>query len=401
MALRILHVHTEHRGGGGTEIYIDHWADIFAPYGLVSGRFSRKSQELPAGIAGQIQAGLNVIHSPDSYRDFVRRVEEFQPDIVHVYDLFPLISPWILKYCHERGIPVVVYLIHYRLTCPVATHWRHGAVCDKCAGGREYWAIRHNCRGNLAESAAVALYNQFESRLGLFSRYVTQFIAPCEFVRQWLLDRSSIPPERILTVEHPVPIPEDLADPAAGGYVSFSGRFAPEKGLETYLQAARLCPEIPFRLTRNIKYSPKQEIPGHVEVVVTANRAELDRFYRGARVGVMPSTWFETFGITGAEMMALGLPVVVSRLGALTNLVDDGVDGLYAEPGNAEDLAAKIRLLWSDPERCREMGLAGNRKAKARWTWQRHVEGTLEAYDRALAAVGKPTSGLPRTPAGS
>jgi hypothetical protein len=65
--------------------------------------------------------------------------------------------------------------------------------------------------------------------------------------------------------------------------------------------------------------------------------------------------------------MSHGIPVVVSRIGALECLVEDTVDGLYFEPGNARDLAEKINRLWTDPQVCRRLGMAARKKAAHLW----------------------------------
>jgi len=85
--------------------------------------------------------------------------------------------------------------------------------------------------------------------------------------------------------------------------------------------------------------------------------------------------------------MSHGKPVVASRVGGLPSIVDDGVTGMLAEPGNASELAEKIRALWEQPELCRTMGEAGRAKALREYSPERYYERLMAAYDRASALL--------------
>jgi glycosyltransferase involved in cell wall biosynthesis len=132
------------------------------------------------------------------------------------------------------------------------------------------------------------------------------------------------------------------------------------------------------------------DVPADADIVLTGSPEDLDAFYRGCRVFVFPSIWFETFGLVGAEAMARGIPVVASRIGALGSLIEDGVTGLHFEPGNVADLADKVMRLWRDPALCRRLGEAGRRKAQERWTERGHFDRTTALYEQILAGRRSP-----------
>lgn len=379
--IRVLLVHTHHRGGGGTEDQIRALANLSPENGLEVEVFARKSSELPANLIGRIEAGISSVYSPSSVRDFRKALYSFRPHVVHIYDLFPLISPLILPLCSERGIPVVMSCVHFRLSCPIATHFRNGAVCTECLGGHELRALWKNCRHNFPESVAVALHSKISAKLDLYKKHVTVFIAPSEFSRRWLIENTGVHPEKVTVITPFVDLPDSPSDPALGSYIAYAGRFVPEKGIDILAEGARLS-GLPFRLSRNEYNLVAVRLPGDTRVEVSRDREELASFYRGARLLVMPSLWMETFGIVGAEAMSHGIPVVASRIGALSELVEDGVDGLLCEPGNPRDLADKVQRLWSDPALCRRMGLAARQKAISLWSADRHFERTRAVYER-------------------
>ncbi len=101
---------------------------------------------------------------------------------------------------------------------------------------------------------------------------------------------------------------------------------------------------------------------------------ELPRHLRAADVCVVPTIAQEALGRTAVESMAVGRPVVASRLGGLPSTVVDGVTGLLCKPGDPEDLAAKIESLLDDPNRRNQMGLAGRKRFEEHFRWDAIIE---------------------------
>jgi len=255
----------------------------------------------------------------------------------------------------------------------------------------------NNCRDNLAESAAYAIRNAVARRFDLYRRHVTEFIVLTDFSRQWLIRDLGIDAGRI-TVNHcAIEIPSSPADAGAGEYIAYAGRFVAEKGVEVLIEAARRT-GLPVRLAGYDATHPAVRPGDTVTCVLTKSREELAQFYRGARMLVVPSVWYETFCIVAAEAMSHGIPVLASRLGALRDVVVDGVTGELYEPGSADDLAARMTGLWNAPDRARLLGLAGHARARAEFGPAAHMRRLTSAYERAMATAREAkTSGATRT----
>src|SRR5262249_40426870 len=140
------------------------------------------------------------LYQRESLRQFQKVVQSFKPDVVHIYGLFPMVSPWIVPFCSKQGIPVVMSVYDYRITCPVTTHFRNGAICTRCMTGKEYWPVLLNCRNNLPESIVMAAYRALIRKFQIFTRYVSHFVTPSQFPRQWLIQNLDIPPKAITTI---------------------------------------------------------------------------------------------------------------------------------------------------------------------------------------------------------
>ena len=377
--MRLLYAYNPSRMGGGSNNGTRATIELARRNGCETEVFTRDSKDLPAGWTRRLRAGASAIYPRQTVRDFARTLDRFRPDVVHVYELFPLVSPWILPECSRRGIPVVMNCDDYRLTCPVMTHLRAGQLCTECSDGREYRCILRNCRQNLAESVTYASYSMTVRKLRLFAEHVSRFVVLSEFTRAWFIEHAGISADRITVVPPIIAMPDSAADPAEGTYAAFAGRFVPEKGIDILLQAARLS-GVPVRLCRDKSFFPTITLPADVPVTIAHDRSQLDLFYRGARMFILPSTWFETFGIVGAESMAHGIPVIASRLGAMTSLVRHEIDGLLVEPGNVEVLANQMRRLWDDPALCRELGTAAHLRAAQNWDAAAHWKQLTAVY---------------------
>jgi glycosyltransferase involved in cell wall biosynthesis len=215
---------------------------------------------------------------------------------------------------------------------------------------------------------------------------VTVFVVLSEFQKQRFAN-GGIPAERIEILPNTAQIPADGGDSGDGAYVAFVGRVSEEKGIREILSAAKRLPSVPFRVAGNTNAVPgiERHAPANVELTGFLTGAALHDFYKGTRILVSPSKWFEGFPNTIARAMAYGKPVVATRIGAIPEIVDDGVTGLLAEPGDSVDLAEKIEQLWERPALCDQMGAAGRRKAATAYSVERVYERLMEIYEKAVA----------------
>jgi glycosyltransferase involved in cell wall biosynthesis len=165
------------------------------------------------------------------------------------------------------------------------------------------------------------------------------------------------------------------------------------KGIRYLLKALqRLRSEVPFHL-RVVHHPGSRGAPkmvqdlglhGRVTFLEQLSTDELVREYNSAQLLVSPSL-YEGFGLPAAEAQACGAPVIATSAGALPEIVEDGVTGLVVPPGDSQTLARAIATLIQEPERCREMGAAGAKRIRERFSWRRTAEETLVLYEEVLA----------------
>ena len=195
-------------------------------------------------------------------------------------------------------------------------------------------------------------------------------------------------------------------------YVLFVGRITRQKGVTHLVDAIRymprdtqvvLCagapdtPEIAAEMREKVQESRKlNKRVVWIEKMVT--RAETIQLYSHARVFCCPSV-YEPFGIINLEAMACSAPVVASATGGIKEVVVDGetgylvpfeqhpVTGFPTHPGNfARALAARISELLADPEKCKQFGEAGRKRAEEKFSWTSIADQTIQLYRELIAA---------------
>lgn len=390
--MKVLQAHNYYRFRGGEDSMYEQICQILEARGHDVERYERRSDAIQ-GAPAKLKALFSGVYSAQSKREMAEVLDRFHPDLVHMHNPYPLISPSVLEACGSRQIPVVMRCPNYRLICPTALHLRKGKPCDLCAGGREYWCALTNCRGNLLESTAMGMRSYAVRTQGLIQKHVTLFIPPSACVKRHLV-AAGIPADKVEVVPNTVVVPDHACAPASGEYVVFAGRLSEEKGVDTLLRAAALLPGVPVVIAGEgaLFEELKKDATPNVRFTGKLERKALDELYAGARMCVVPSVWDEAFGLVAAEASAMGLPVVASRMGALPEIIDDEETGLLFESGNETDLAEKIEALWSHPGRCDALGQAGREKVRREYAHDVYYERLMRVYGRATGNPGADNS---------
>ncbi len=391
--MKVLQVHNRYRFRGGEDAVFENTIALLRDHGVTVAALDKTSDDIGGSMLRKMLAVASGVYSPKAARAMTALLERERPDVVHSHNLFPLLSPSVLVACRRAGVPVVMTVHNYRLSCPIGVHFRDGAVCEECRGGHEFRCLANNCRGSLQESGAYALRGWVSNRLGLFRRNVTRFVAISAFLKEFLVT-DGLPAESIDVVHNAIAMPATAADAGTGQYAAFCGRLSAEKGIPVLIEAARQHPDIPVRIagTGEMQAALAKDLPANVSFVGMLDKEGLAAFYRNARCQVVPSVWHETFGLVAAEAMAHGIPVVASRMGGLQGLFEVGVSGLLFTPGDAGDLGAKLRLLWEAPARAHALGQAARRHAEKEFDAPVHVARLMQVYEKALAGRARVTA---------
>jgi glycosyltransferase involved in cell wall biosynthesis len=171
-----------------------------------------------------------------------------------------------------------------------------------------------------------------------------------------------------------VDVPAEVGEPDEPPHVLFAGRLSPEKGVLDLVEAAR---GLPLVVAGDGPLRP--QVPGALGFVP---HDELLRLYGRAAVVACPSRR-EGYGVVCAEAMAHGRAVVVTPVGGMRDLVEDGVNGLVVPVGDVPALRAALERLLGDADLRARLGAAGREAARKRLSWETWTSVMLRVYTDA------------------
>ncbi|KOG08337.1 MULTISPECIES: glycosyltransferase [Streptomyces] len=363
--------------------------------------FERRSDDIAGrSLLGKAAVPLLVPWNPAVRTELAARLRAERPDVVHVHNVFPLLSPAVLAACADVGVPVVATLHNYTQVCPPGTLHREGRPCTECVGSAvSLPAVRHGCYRN-SRLATVPLAVSLSVNRRRWWSGVERFFCISAAQRDVLV-RSGMPAGRLAVKHNFVPDPGALRA-GAGEHVLFLGRLADTKGVRLLMAAwDELAADggvgVPLVLAGAGPLAPEvtawAEGRDDVRYVGLYDPEQCRRAVARSVAVVAPSMSLETFGLVAAEAMAAGVPAVAAGHGAFVELVEEGVTGLLHRPGEVASLASCLRRITADPVRNQEMGQAARRRYERHFSPAVGLERLVEEYRTAIAVRSESMGG--------
>ena len=383
--MRILLAHNEYQQRSGEDAVFRNEAALLASAGhdvklVIVSNDNIKSKWDQLVVAARLASnhrGVSVVTAA---------IQEFRPDIVHVHNFFPLISPAIYTACRDANVPVVQTLHNYRPLCAAGTLERLGRDCRLCVHGSPIWGVVHRCyRGSLLGSASVARMIAVHRARGTWATKVDRYIALSEFGKR-LFSSAGFPEDRIDIKPNFSSDPGDaqVGSPRRG--VLFVGRVSHEKGIQYLVDA---CVSAGHQL-RIIGTGPdlstiRDRNHPNVQFLGSLSREDVLTEMKRSAVVAAPSVWPEPFGLVVIEALSCATPVVATNVGAFPEIVEDGITGIIVPPSDVRALALGITTLLDNPAKAQEMGRAARKAYLSKYTGARNLQILETIYTRTMA----------------
>lgn len=382
--MKILIAHNSYQQPGGEDTVFDLETRLLAGAGHEVSTLLLTNDSIGSGVS-KIQAALGSIYSRNGYWRMAAALDEQRPDVVHVHNPFPLLSPSIFYATKKANVPVVWTLHNYRTFCANGLLFRDGKSCEECLGRLPFPAVAHRCyRGSAAGSAVVATSIAVHSRGGTWLNKVDRFIALTEFSRSKFV-QAGLPAEKISVKPNFVPDPPRV-EVIPQKCALFIGRLSVEKGVKTLVDSWRNVDKPLFIIGDGPdRLSLEQSAPANVHFLGHLPRDAVLHEMAAAEIIIVPSIWYENCPMVVVEAMALGKPIVASRIGALAEIIQDDVSGLLFKVGDRDDLARAVNYLFSNDAVRNRLSTGARNAYINHFSPEASLKDLLDIYGNAIA----------------
>ncbi|MBV6623407.1 MAG: glycosyltransferase [Rivularia sp. (in: Bacteria)] len=390
--MKLLLLHNRYQLAGGEDRVVQAEKRLLEANGHEVLLLEENNQSI-IGSWGNFVAARSAIYSFASRQKVGAAIETFSPDIVHVHNFFPLLSPAIYDACNNAGVPILQTLHNYRLICPKAMLFRDGKICENCVGKVPLPSIIHGCyRNSHLQTSAVAAMIFFHWLRGTWQERVNAYISLTNFQKDKMV-QAGLPAEKIFIKPNFVFSPRYTNEKnKSNSYLLFVGRLSEEKGIKTLIDTyIKYDLSIPLKIVGDgpLRYNLQQKVrntkaDNFVKFLGFQDNEAVLKLMQNAICLVFPSIWYEAFPLTIAEAFASGLPVLASNIGSMAEIIEDGVTGLHFKMGDSTSLVEKIKWVSNHPEIMISMGKNASNVYNLKYTPKINYQQLIKIYQQVI-----------------
>lgn len=361
------------------------------------------------GMKAKAKAAARMIYSREATHQLEQLIKDTRPDIAHIHNIYHQISPSIFRILKKYHIPTVMTVHDFKLICPTYNLFAAGSICEKCKKHRYYQAALTKCNQNSRTASAMsAIEISLHKATQVYERGVDRFIASTQFVKDKLVEFGQnaeqitvipmgVAAAKITAASSATKLPIKSSEP----FVLFVGRLHPTKGVDILLRALQAYQQTTgTEIATYIIGSGEQEVMlkelattlslKKVHFLGQQNRATVYAHMHASSAVIVPSTYYETFGLTAAEAMAAGKPVIASNHGSLAELIQHDKTGLLFPAGNFQALAQSITTILKNPSQAATLGAAAQAQIRKKYDIDIHMTKLVELYTEYVQQLTKP-----------
>ena len=335
-----------------------------------------------------------LIYSSTTKKYLETLLKAFRPDIAHAHNIYGRLTTSVLDVFRKHNIPVLLTLHDYKLICPSYQLLNNGNICEDCKKRRYYMAVFNKChKDSYVASAIYALETTMNKFLGKFDKSVSFYISPSNFLKKKCIE-FGMPAFRVIHVPNFIYVDDYIPNYNFKNYLIYFGRLSHEKGILTMIKAFELLNSKGVELLivgdgplrEQLEAEAKVRGLGNIKFLGYLANDRLLSVLAKAMASILPSEWYENGPMSVMESFAMGKPVIGARIGGITEMIENGINGYLFEPGNPEDLAQKINLLLSKTKKdVVDMGMLARKNAEEKYNAESHYHKLMRLYDKVLS----------------
>ena len=337
--MKVLIIHNKYKEHGGEDAVVKNETAILENGGHEVKNFIVSNRNIK-DIFDKLAAFKKSKFDHKTYNMLKNELIEFNPDIVHIHNFWPLLGFSGHAAAYDMNIPIIQTLHNYRLICSNAQFLRDDNICEKCLHKSNLWGVYHRCYQNsLSSSFAMMKMQNYAKREGYLNGKIDKFIALTSFSKKKFI-KYGIPERNISVKSNVISIKERNYHNDKKEDLLYVGRISKEKGIDIILDVAKELKSIRFKIVGDgpLYNYYRNKAPKNVTFYGKKDSNFVKKIMRESLALIMPSIWYEGFPVTLLEAFSNSLPVIASDIGSLTELIDDDFNGKLFDPGNKNQL---------------------------------------------------------------
>ena len=359
------------------------------------GRDNVYFQNFNMSLYNKAKFALNMVYSFSARRRLEKLICDTKPDAALFLNAV-YFSDSIIDACRRHKLPILWRLSDFNKICANYLLFRDGQICEACIENGLGEILKHKC-GGYQKSYSAAVIKYLGMRLSQYRKIhgaIDYFITPSEFTRQKMI-QVGYPPDQIRHIPTFI-VPNVLTNPSKPEPkgILYVGRLSPEKGVDHLIDAFGKMKTQDAILTiagdTNGSYAKGliDSVPIHARTRVHftgfQSTKEVSELFLKNLFFIVPSVWYENQPNVVLEGMASSRAALVSKLGSLEEMVDDGRTGYHFKAANAEDLANKMDYLIDHPDQALEMGAKAQQYVQKNHTLEKHLVALNDLLDSVV-----------------
>ncbi|TXR53343.1 glycosyltransferase family 4 protein [Reinekea thalattae] len=366
--MKILVIHNSYKVRGGEDSVFENEVALLRDGGHEVTEL-RVSNDSVRGFFSKIFVAVSTVFSIHGYIKTLKAIDKVRPDVVHVHNYFPILSPSVFYACKIKGVPVVHTLHNFRAICPTALLQFNGKVTERSLTEGPWWAVRKRVyRGSLVGTFLLSSMISFHKKVGTWTKCVDRFIALTDFNKQLYLNVGW--PKDKVVVKPNFTTPVLKRKKARKPYALFVGRLSEEKGIPFLLSAFDDSNELKLKVigAGPLEQLVKSKTSNNIEYLGELSRLQVAEKMMEASCLVITSLRYEPFGMVIIEAMSYGLPVLIPSEGSMEGIVPNDEAGLHYMAGNRGSFLACIRRLLDDNVMFEKLSTGAKKKYQEKYT---------------------------------
>lgn len=379
--MKILQVHNVYIGKTGEETVVEEERKVLEQHGNHVIQFIKDNSDLQKFALGdKIKTYGSLLSSKRIEIELRELIKTEQPDVCHVHNTFPLITPVVYSVCQQMGVPVIKTLHNYKLVCTNSLMFRNGEICELCLNKSLYNSIKYKCyRNSYLATAVQARVIQHHRNKGTWDHKIDQYVCLTEFQKDKLIS-GGLPADKV-TVK-PNFIGQDSLPVTYEDFFLFVGKIGDYKGLQDLLYLFKQNEHSKFVIIGQSEDPVVFDPFTNVQHLGEQGREVVLDHMRRCKAVIFPSLYYEGMPMVILEAFSHRKAVISRDRGAMSSMVIDGHNGLKYEV--LEDLISAVYEIERNDSMARDLGENAFQEYLSKYSEEQGYNNLMELYDEVI-----------------